>query len=253
MSESKKVKGTWMQRLSIIFLGLVLGVLLFWLLEFVTKDIDTLSGPELSEVESRHVDAELVIKQESLKESLDGIKKNIQNQREQQGILQDSSNNLQKTINQLLSIQSRRLEKNSDVLEEDSQTLLESQKLFLDNQKQYQDLNKAIGELTLEQQKLKKEASVVSAEIKEQRSAAREEHKGLMSKHRFKIASLKLAVLLPVFLIAAWLFIKKRSGNYGPLVYAAFIAVFAKTSLVVHEYFPHKYFKYIALDRKSVV
>jgi len=40
---------------------------------------------------------------------------------------------------------------------------------------------------------------------------------------------------------------KKRSKAYGPIIYAMFIAVFLKISLVAHEYFPRKYFKYIAI------
>ena len=68
-----------------------------------------------------------------------------------------------------------------------------------------------------------------------------------MAKHRWKVAALKLAVLVPIFLIAAWFFTKKRAGVYWPMVYAAFIAVFIQISLVAHEYFPRKYFKYIAL------
>jgi predicted RNA-binding Zn-ribbon protein involved in translation (DUF1610 family) len=40
---------------------------------------------------------------------------------------------------------------------------------------------------------------------------------------------------------------KFRTGAYWPLVWAAFLAVFVKIALVAHEYFPSKYFKYIAL------
>ena len=69
-----------------------------------------------------------------------------------------------------------------------------------------------------------------------------------MTKHRWKLAALKLAVMIPIFLIAAWFFTKKRTGAYWPVVYAAFIAVFVRISLVVHEYFPRKYFKYIAIS-----
>lgn len=247
MSENKKVKGTWTQRFSTIFLSLVLGVLLFWLLGFITKDIGSLRGPDFSKVQAKYLDSEVVGKHESLKENLDGIRENIRNRREQQGILQDSSNNLQKTIDQLLSIQRQSIEKNSDFPEENRQTLFESQKLFLENQKQYQDLNREIGELTLQQQKLEKELTFVSKQIESQKALARKEYNGLRSRHRLKIAALKLAVMLPIFLIAAWFFMKKRSGHYGPIVYAAFIAVFIKVSLVVHEYFPRRYFKYIAI------
>ena len=247
MSKSKKFKGPWIQRFSIVFLSLVLGVLLFWLLGFITKDIGSLRGPDFSKVEAKFVDAELVGKHESLKENLDGIRENLRNRQEQQRILQDSSNNLQNTINQLLSIQKRNIERGRDLSEQQQQILAESQAMFLKNQKQYQDLNREIGELTRQQHKLEKELTLLSKQIESQRALARKEYNGLMSKHRLKVAALKLAVMLPTFLIAAWFFTKKRSGTYGPIVYAAFIAVFIKISLVVHEYFPRKYFKYIAL------
>jgi predicted RNA-binding Zn-ribbon protein involved in translation (DUF1610 family) len=247
MNKNAKVKGTWIQRFFIIFFSLVLGVLLFWLLGFITKDTGSLPGPDLSKVEAKYIDPEVVGKHNSLKENLDGIRKNIQNQQEQQRVLQDSSDNLQETINQLLSIQRQSIEKNFDFPEENKQTLVESQKLFLENQRKYQHLSRGIGELTIEQQKLDRELTLVSKQIESQRVLARKEYNGLMSKHRWKVAALKLAVMLPVLLIAAWFFQKKRSGNYGPIVYSAFIAVFVQISLVVHEYFPRRYFKYIAI------
>ncbi|MHC4212345.1 MAG: hypothetical protein ACYSWP_03120 [Planctomycetota bacterium] len=243
MNKITKVKGTWIQRFSIIFFSLVLGVLLFWLLGFITKDIGSLRGPDRSKVEAKYIDAEAVAKQKGLKENLDEIRRDIRNQQEQQGILKDSSNNLQKTINQLLSIP----RKDSAISEENKQVLFESQKFFLENQRKYQDLSRGIGELTLEQQKLDKELILVSSQIESQRDLARTDYRGLLRKHRWKVAALKLAVMLPIFLIGAWFFKNKRSGSYGAIVYAGFIAVFAKIFLIVHEYFPRRYFKYIAI------
>lgn len=247
MSENKKLKGTWLQQFFIIVLGLILGVLLFWLLGFITKDIGTLPEPELSKVRAKYVDAKLVEKQKSLNETLTGMKENIRNWQEQQDILKDSTDNLQNTINQLLSIQKQSLEKGLVLSEESQQVLAESQTSFLNNQKQYQALNKEIAELTSELRNVEKLLASVSREIGSQQNLARREYNGLMAKHRWKVAALKLAVMVPIFLIAAWFFIKKRSGIYWPIVYAAFIAVFIRISLVVHEYFPRKYFKYIAL------
>jgi len=247
MSENKKLKGTWLQQFFIIVLGLILGVLLFWLLGFITKDIGTLPEPELSKVRAKYVDAKLVEKQKSLNETLTGMKENIRNWQEQQDILKDSTDNLQNTINQLLSIQKQSLEKGLTLSEESQQVLAESQTSFLNNQKQYQALNKEIAELTSELRNVEKLLVSVSTKIGNQQNLARREYNGLMAKHRWKVAALKLAVMVPIFLIAAWFFIKKRSGAYWPIVYAAFIAVFIRISLVVHEYFPRKYFKYIAL------
>jgi len=247
MSENKKLKGPWVQHLGIIFLSLILCVLWFWLLGFLTKDIGSLRGPDFSKVQADYLDAELVRKQNSLKESLDVIKGNIRNKREQQAILKDSTNSLQNTINQLLSIQKQNIERNLTLSDEQQQTLAESQSLFLENQKQYLALNTEIAGLTSQQHQLERELSSVSGQIDEQRTSARNEYNNIMSKHRLKVAALKLAVIVPIFLISAWFFIKKRSGMFGPIIYATFIAVFIRISLVVYEYFPRRYFKYIAL------
>jgi predicted RNA-binding Zn-ribbon protein involved in translation (DUF1610 family) len=247
MSENKKLKGTFVQRFFIILLSLVLGVLLFWLLGFVTDEIGSLRGPDFSKVRAKYVDKALMNQQKALKDGLDAIKEDVRNQTEQQGILKDSTNNLQNTINQLLSIQKQSIEKNLVFPEENQQTLIESQSIFLENQRQYQALNQKIAELTKQQRLQEKELAGVSNEIKEQERAADEEYRKLMNRHRLKVAALKLAVLVPIFLISAWLFIKKRSKTYGPIIYALFIAIFLKISFVAHEYFPRRYFKYIAI------
>jgi len=220
MAENKKLKGPWVQRLGIIFLSLILAVLLFWLLGFLTKDIGSLRGPDFSKVQADYVDAELVGKQKSLKESLDAIRKNIRNKREQQGILKDSTNNLQNTINQLMSIQKQNVERNLNLSAKQQQILAESQTLFLENQKQYLAMNTEIAEQTSQQYQLEKELASVSGQINKQHTSARNEYNKLMSKHRLKVAALKLAVIVPIFLISAWFFIKKRSGMFGPIIYA---------------------------------
>lgn len=247
MTENKKIKGPWAQRFFVIFLSLILAVLFFWLLGFVTDDIGSLRGPELSKIETKYVDADILEKRKSLKEDLSDLKANIRNRQEQSNILKDSTDSLQNTINQLLSIQKQCIEKNLDFSAENQQTLTENQSLFLQNQKQYQSLNKEIADLTKQRRQLEKELSSLSRQIDRQQHLARKEYNGLRSKHRLKLAALKLAVLVPVFLILAWFFMKKRSGAYGPIIYALFIAVFMKISLVAHEYFPRRYFKYIAL------
>lgn len=247
MSDNKKFKGPWAQRFFIILLSVILGVLFFWLLGFVTKDIGSLRGPDFWKVQAKYVDAELVEKQKSLKESLAVIKEDIGNKQQDQRILKNSTDNLQKTIKQLLSIQKLNIERNIPLPEQQQQILVDSQTTFLENQKKYQALNKQIAELTKQQHQLEKELASVSKEIESQRALAGEEYNGLMAKHRWKVAALKLAVMVPIFLIAAWFFIKKRSGTYWPIVYAAFIAVFVRILLVAHEYFPKKYFKYILL------
>ena len=76
---------------------------------------------------------------------------------------------------------------------------------------------------------------------------ADEAYKKLSEKHRLKVAAVKLAFLVPVFVLISFAFMKYRTGIYWPLVWAAFIAAFLKITMVAHEYFPSRYFKYIAI------
>ena len=59
MLQNKTLSGPWIQRLAVVALSLILGVLLFWLLGFVTQDIGSLRGPDFSDVQAKHVDAAL--------------------------------------------------------------------------------------------------------------------------------------------------------------------------------------------------
>jgi len=247
MSENKKLKGTWVQRFFIIVLGLILGVLLFWLLGFLTDDIGSLRGPDFQQVRARHVDAALDEKLKSLDETLDSLEKNINNRREQQNILQKSTNSLQNTIKQLLDIEKLNIEKNQALSGQQQQILSQSQTMFMENQNKYQDINKEIFDLTEQQQQLRKERDSISAQIGIQEKSARQEYSQLQKRHRLKVAALKLGIMIPLFLISAWFFVKKRSGTFWPIVYAVFIAAFIRITMIVHEYFPREYFKYIAL------
>src|SRR5439155_13089901 len=57
----------------------------------------------------------------------------------------------------------------------------------------------------------------------------------------------QLAVLLPLLGVAAFLVIKKRSSIYFLLYLAFGGATLLKIGLVIHEYFPSKYIKYVLI------
>jgi len=90
-------------------------------------------------------------------------------------------------------------------------------------------------------------------EIEGQRQPAREEFKKLGEKHRLRLAFLQLAILLPILVVAAGVIVKKRSSIYFPLFLSFGAATLIKVALVVHEYFPSKYFKYILIGGLLIV
>jgi hypothetical protein len=240
-------KGTWGQRFGIYFFSLLFGVLVFWLLGFITRDIGSLRGPDRARVDADYVGSELLAQEAALKEALARIKASMRNKQDDQAIIQRSTSSLQNTINQLLSIEKRAMERGEIGSQQDKQTLAQSQTRFMENQAQYLALNQELAELTTQQHEAEGKLTLLSKQLREQRDSARREYDQLWRAHRLKLAALKLGVMIPIFLALAWLFWKQRSASYGPIVCAAFIAAFGRVTLIVHEYFPREYFKYIAL------
>lgn len=246
MEIKQKTKGSWGVRLSIVVLGVILGVLFFWLLNFIENDIGTMEGPDWQVIRGRHVAAQLDEEQKMLSNEVDALDRKIQIQSEQQRLLNSATASLQTTINQLLSIQKESVAKNIVFSEKSIQTLQESQAAFLKNQEKNQEYSREIAELTRQKREREDALKVVNDTIKAKEQNAQKDFQEACRRQRIKAAVLKLGVLVPVFLAASFFFMKYRTSAYWPMAWAAFLAAFIKIALVAHEYFPTRYFKYIA-------
>lgn len=67
----------------------------------------------------------------------------------------------------------------------------------------------------------------------------------LERRHRLGVAAITIGVLTPLILLAGWLFARLRNRPLAPVAYAFGVAVLAKAFLVMHEYVPAEYFRYI--------
>ena len=247
MEATRKAKGSRGVRFFIVLLGIALGVLFFWLLSFVENDIGDIQGPDWNKIRREYVTEELDQQQNSLSKEVKTLKRKILTQGEQQQLLNNSTESLQTTIKQLLSPQKESLTKDVEFAEKRKQTLHKAQVTFLENQQKYQVYNKEIADLTQQQRAKEDSLASIKETIQTKEQDVRAEYNKLYEKHRLKVAILKLAFLVPVFLVVSFVFMKYRASAYWSLVWAVFIASFIKISLVVHEYFPAEYFKYIAL------
>jgi chaperonin cofactor prefoldin len=247
METKQKAKGSWGVRFFIIVLGIILGVLFYWLLSFIEGDIGRIQGPVWNDVRREFVSQEDDDNRDQLQNEVNQLNRRIDTLREQQKMLKSSTSSYQNTMNQLLSIQKQYIEKGQEFPAESVQTLQESQAAFLENQKKDQQFTQDISVL-IEQRQQKEDALLdIKENIKTLEDDAHEKNDELWKKYRFKVAVFKLSFLVPVFLVISFLFIKFRAGSYWPLVWAAFVACFIKIALVAHEYFPANYFKYIAI------
>ena len=239
--------GTWFIRQLIRLFTVILAVLFFWLLGFVVEDIETIPGPTYAEIEHKFVDAKLVRQDEQLQKQIADLEQSIAAQAQQQQIVRDSSENLQRTIQQLLQLKKSSVEKSVSFSDSDAKLLTASLNEFFAGQKSYQKINQTISDLTSQTGRLANERSRVEAEIAKQRKSAQREYDSQTEAHRLRLAFYQLLILVPLLLATAYPLVKRRGSLYYPLFLAIGGATLLKVTLVVHEYFPSRYFKYILI------
>ncbi len=247
MEKGTKARGTWGNRVLIGLLTVVLTILVFWLLGFLVEDIESIKGPQYVDVERKHLAPSLVEKKDQIEKQIADLDRDISSKREQQRLVGDSSQNLQRTINQLLELQKISVQKQVPFSEAEKGNLSTSLSHFLQSQKSYQELNQNLADLTASRRSLDEEKRRIQRELDRQREPARKEFERLSESHRMKLAFYQLLILIPLLLIAGYLLIGKRGSLYFPLFLAFAGATLLKVGLVIHEYFPSRYFKYVLI------
>jgi hypothetical protein len=252
-SSTQLNKGPWTHRVLVLFFTLLFGVLFYWLLGFLMRDIDTWEGPDYREVEKQSLEAGLLDEAASLKTRMEDTSRSLTEQKSRQSVLRDSTENAQRTLSQLQDMQRLALQKGMALSEAERQALEESLRLFLANQRQYQEINDRIAGLNEQSRQWQEQERLLNQRMESGRRRAQETYGKLQWQHQLKLAAVKLAVLLPLLLAAVFVFLKKRGGLYTPLVYAFGLAVLAKVILVIHQHFPTRYFKYLLLAASLAV
>lgn len=242
-----KPRGPWFHRFLIWLFAIGVSVLSFWLLGYIVRDIDAIQGPDYQAMESSMLDTALVDRREMLSDEIDDTQRSIANLDEQRILLKNTINTSQQTMHQLLDLQRLSIEKGTALSDAQDSALTENLELFLANQTQAQEFNTQLSELNLKLQDLQAKADDVKAEIDLAKQPIREAFNAALREHRWRLGVYKLALLLPLLLISAFLFIRKSAGNYATLVYATGGALAARVLLVMHEHFPAIYFKYILI------
>ena len=246
-SAKPRPKGPWISRFAISFFTVVLAVLIFWLLGFFMRDIRSIRGPDYLKIEKKHVDQGLVDENASLDKRIRELSRLIDSEKETQRLVGDSSQNLQQTINQLLELQKLGLEKNMTLSPAEQSNFTSSLSLFLDNQKKYQGLNQTIVQLLEQKRSLEDAKRTCEQKMEEQRKPARAEFESLNRRHKIRLATYQLAILIPILAVAVFLIIRKRRSIYFPLFLALAASSLIKVGLVIHEYFPTRTFKYVLI------
>lgn len=247
MNDAKAAKGPWTHRLLILFFAALFGLLVFWLIGFVLRDIGTWPGPDYAALERQMLSRELVTQAETLDADAARTEREIADQKERQQILRESTAASQQTMNQLLDFQRLNLEQGADRTDDERQALADAERLFLSNQREYQQLNDEVARLSGRLRDLRQQRRDLETRIERRREPIRRQYEALYERHELRVAAAKLAVLLPLVIAGVVLFVKYRRSLYAPMVHAYGLAVLVRVGLVMHEYFPARYFKYVLI------
>ncbi|MCH8934807.1 MAG: hypothetical protein IIB90_03730 [Gemmatimonadetes bacterium] len=239
MGEPLRRRGSSAQRSFVWFLSFVLTLLVMWLLNFVVSDIGNIRGPVISEIEDRYLDQAVEDQRAELREQMLVFQRDRSEREADIEGLRQSMDNALRVFNELITL--------PDKTDAQRRALDENQAIFFARPREIETANAQIRGIDGNLRSLQEEIRTLDAQRTEQLEPAREEFQQLLRSHRFKVATLKLLFLMPVLLIAAWLVIKKRESVLAPLIYALFVAAFFRVALVAWEYFPARFFKYIAL------
>ena len=245
MAASKSNSGPWFHRFLVRFFAVVLTALVYWSLSFLLDDIGNWPAPAYEPFEKREVDPKLLTDLDEAQRRVQTAQRQASVAEKRQQLLRNSTTSSQTTLNQLQSLQRLSLEKGVKPLPEEQQALAEAQTLFLSNQKQDQELNQELIQLQSDQQAADQDVQRLNGQLATARLPAQAKYSAAMRRHTLLVGLTKLAVFLPLMLAALGAFVKYRGGLYAPLVYAGGIAVLAKVVLILHEYFPMEYFKYL--------
>jgi predicted RNA-binding Zn-ribbon protein involved in translation (DUF1610 family) len=249
MTETNKVTSApTFLRWGIYFLATLLTFLLIWLLGFLLADIGNLKGPDFSDVSRRHVNTAMSDRAAALEKQMGEIDIQVTRQREIQQNLQQSMNNARETMQQMMSLHRLSLEQKVTPSETEREALATSQKRFLDAQERFEQANDAISKSNQAKYDLGLELKSVRLALENQRQPAQQEFERLFRQHRFKVASLKLVLIVPLFLLASWSIYRFRESPYRPILFVGLIATFWKLGTVMFEHFPREFFKYIAIS-----
>jgi len=234
-------------RIGSFLLSILLTVLIVWLLGFVLDDLGDIEGPDRQAVLAEYVDASLRTRAEELEQQITEIETRVARQEELQTDLQRSMDNARETMQQMMELHRLSLQQQVPPSDAEKQALATAQQRFLEAQDRFEAANAEIAGSNETKFRLRQERQSVQDTIRTQSEPAQVEYSERRQAHQFKVAALRLAFIVPLFLLAAWLFWRHREGAYRSILLALLAATFWKLGRVMFIHFPREFFKYIAI------
>lgn len=240
-------------RWTIRLLTAVILLLFVWLEGFVIADIDSLPGPDRSALVESGVDPELTTRSGQLEGEIATLEIRVLQLEELKANRTEARQSADATLRQFTEQQRFELEQDrvpSKVLEE---ALDAARASFLAASESFEEANAQVATLQSEMSGLRSELRTVRERIAGQRALGEKQYHVQWIAHRYKVAAIKLAFVVPLFLLAAYQNARRRGTLFVPFTRSLLLASFFWIGVVMHDHFPAEFFKYIAIVAAIVI
>jgi len=225
----------------------VLAILVYWLIGFAVDDIATIPGPSYDKFEAERLDPVFFSNKRKQESDLAKANRQLEEKKSEQMILRDSTQSTEKTISHLLDLQKASFQENGVLSDAEQKAFNASMNMFLDNQKQDQALSQEIARLAAQLNALQDSKLEADGTLDRAREPIRVAFAKIERRHNMFLAFLQLSFLILLLAAAAWVIIKKKAGVYSSIMLASGVALIARITEVVHNWFPSRLFRYVLL------
>ncbi|MGD9782882.1 MAG: hypothetical protein AB7V14_12160 [Kiritimatiellia bacterium] len=238
----KKARGTWWMRSGILLLAALFGVLVYWSVGFLLDDIHVFRRPDWEAFSKARADSALPDNLEALERRLEELGHQHTLLEQQREFIRDSSGSLQVTVDNLFRLKDRNQQLVS--AEQFGQVLASLDKIIA-IQGEFQATAERYVQITSDQFELRKSIAALKKRIRDQAEAIRREYDDALRRQQIRTTLLRLALLLPLVVVATVVLVRKRDSMYRLIFASTAVALGLKTVLVIHERFPTRHFKYV--------
>lgn len=238
VDQVSKNRGPWWHRFAIHFCTVLLFVLIYWTLGFLTDDIWKIQGPVRHVIDQQFVDSTLQDKEKSLKKQLRELDLRNADTKTRSSQVEKSAQTAQATWTQLQKFRQEAVDQGKDLSKEELASLEQSKQLFLRSQNTTLEFQATLAENAQERIRLQSEIEDVDSQINKQQDKANQEWARQNKRHQFWLSVAQVALLIPLLILGGWFLIASRGKQWMPFAQAFGAAVLIKTMVTLYGYFP---------------
>jgi len=233
-----KNQGPWWHRFSMRCCTVLLFILVYQTIGFLTDDIWRVAGPDYQQLQANSAVAPAQAAVDALNIEIGKLQRLGRDKRVNQTELREITSTSQQTWNQLQEFRKLAVAKGKELSPSEQQALDDSQMLFLKNQQAALELQSDLAELNRKEAAVRDRQDDAETTLRVEQAKVQEKYTALMNRHQLFLGGMQLLVLIPLMVAAGYFFYRSRQSRWLPFAQAFGTAMILKVIVLLHSYFP---------------